>query len=293
MTKASPLQSGLLHQRDVGAHATAHSEVADHQNWHTHARYEGRQTCTRSTHLGRTQIAIDEDPIQKDVQCVADDHDDHCGSGVAHAFEKLLEGSVQHYGDHSPRHIAVVGQCHIDHLDGLPEVIHQRFECQLQCGDNHAHKRIEHYGIAQVGCHFAAFATGVERTDDGGQSERNADTENEQNEGNTTSESGRSEWQRAEASDHCVVGKLHHHLTQLREHHGGSQAEQRAIVRSIYREFMYHRFLSFFLGCKGTKRMLLDKDMTKQNARPRLRGRALSVCWIVMRQIRATLQAPA
>ena len=115
---------------------------------------------------------------------------------------------------------------------------------------------------------------------------------NEENERRATTKSNSCKGQGTQSSDHCVVGKLHHDLPQLREHHGSCQAQQRAIVRSIYREFMYHCFCRFW-GCKGTKRMLLDKDMTKQNARPRFRGRALSVCWIVMHQIRATLQAPA
>ena len=77
-------------------------------------------------HLGKSEVAVDEQGVEADVAEVGENRHGHLHARVADPFEELLEGEEEHQEGHAVDQHVVVGDGHVDHLDGLPEAVEQR-----------------------------------------------------------------------------------------------------------------------------------------------------------------------
>ena len=65
---------------------------------HTDARNQRTKSCTRGTHRLNTPVAIDKHPVEKDIQAVHHERDDHSHHGITQALQELLEEREEQEG---------------------------------------------------------------------------------------------------------------------------------------------------------------------------------------------------
>ena len=227
-------------------------EVADHQDRGDDAREQRTQPGTLGTHFGEPEAAVDEHRVEADVGHVGDDRHDHLDLGVAHAFEKLLECEEEHDERHAEYQHLVVGDGHVDDLDRLAEVVHERDDRILYGGHREPEQRVEQDAVLQQPGRLLAVALRVEFAHEGRHAQRDADGGDEKDEEHRPAE--RYGGQRhgivaAVAADHQVVGHLREDLSQLRQYDGQGQPQVGFVLVFVFRETV-HRFSG--LGCKDS-----------------------------------------
>ena len=237
---------------EVAAVFVAVVEVADHQDRGDDAREQRTQPGTLGTHFGEPEAAVDEHRVEADVGHVGDDRHDHLDLGVAHAFEKLLECEEEHDERHAEYQHLVVGDGHVDDLDRLAEVVHERDDRILYGGHREPEQRVEQDAVLQQPGRLLAVALRVEFAHEGRHAQRDADGGDEKDEEHRPAERYGGQRHRivaAVAADHQVVGHLREDLSQLRQYDGQGQPQVGFVLVFVFRETV-HRFSG--LGCKDS-----------------------------------------
>ena len=221
---------------EIGPVAVARTEVTDHQQRRHDAGQQRSQTGSRGAHFGHAEMPVDEHPVEPDIGEVRDDGYDEFRMGVADALQELFEGEKEHDERHAVRQQPIVGQCHIDHLDRLPEAIKQRNAGQLQEGRNDAEQRVEQDAVLKQDGRIATVALGEKLADERRQPHRHADGRDEKDEGNRAAESDCREGYgiiAAILADHDVIGQLGQYLADLGQYDRQCQPDIGGVLRSV------------------------------------------------------------
>ena len=93
------------------------------QQGHEHPRPHGRDAGSQQTQLGHAAHAIDEQPVEEDVEHIAHHHDPHSHAGPGNAVEELLERVEHTHKEHAYQVDQEVGPYERQEFVGLPYVV--------------------------------------------------------------------------------------------------------------------------------------------------------------------------
>ena len=209
-------------------------------------------------HLGKSEVAVDEQGVEADVAEVGENRHGHLHARVADPFEELLEGEEEHQEGHAVDQHVVVGDGHVDHLDGLPEAVEQRCGGILQRSDGEAQRRVEEDAVVEQPGRTLALPAGVELADEGRKSQRDPHGRDEEDEEDRAAK--RYGGQRrgvltAVAADHQVVGHLGENLSHLGQHDGEGQPQVSTVLLLVCCESVHASY-----GSRAAKvRIILPK----------------------------------
>ena len=212
-----PHSQPLVNEENIAAHQQKFGGTGD----------QGRQRGTFNAHLGRTQVAEDEDPVEEDVDHQTGDGVDHSNPDNGHAAQGAEQGrgkAEQHIG---PAHNPQVGGAAGDNLrvrgvnlhDGFGENQHRQHQQQA-----HHHCHLHHHGDDDFDGLNLSFSPILSVEDTGAAGK--AEDQQVKNEEGLVCQGGGGQL----GLSHCTQHHRVHHLggqgNQVLGHHGQRQGNQ-------------------------------------------------------------------
>ena len=231
--KVGTRHGALLQALAVADIASAGEEYHHEGYRHYHARPHGGDTGSEQAQLGEGTYAVDEQPVEEDVDHVAANHYPHRHLCAGDAVEELLQG-IEHAHEGDAHQVdQEVGADDGQQLLGLADVVQVQVEQRHHCHEQQSHHHVGHYRVLYLLPDFVGAAHAEEAAHDGGKSVREAEIEEQSQGEDVVDQSGCTQLDGAVVAYHQRVGKAEDDGAQLSDDDGHSYFQEGAIMVSL------------------------------------------------------------
>lgn len=215
------------HTLAVGGVGRAAHEHAREQDEDDDARDKGADACTEQSHLGESELAVDQYVVADDVQQVACQKHPHRHGGVGDALDELAEGIGRHDEQDRCHRDQVVGADQRHQLVGLVE----QSEVQIDGGedgrDEYCGRGVGHEAVLDPAADGEVFASCEVLADERGEVVGESRAEDDEGVDHVVHERGCAEFGRGVLSDHDRVGESRDDGSELADDDRHGQLDER------------------------------------------------------------------